>query len=411
MKMKFMGLVLMMGLRAFAGVPVAWDIRLNDSSSSSITSPYEVEAMEGETLDFMPRYMDRGRKIEIASNAFIRAYFREYGTTNSFVSSAATGTVYTTSRDRGRIKIIIHPSDLPALTNQFYIGMNNDGMTYRAWGKLSLQDAPGINPTTNTHGRTVIDWSIVDNINMDESPFENQAAELAVISNLIADVQSVVYTNKPTKLWGNAIKYVDGDLVKWKIITYPQGAYVVTGATVRTKLISSVWAYNADQSYSVPMMSVSTYTNSLYNSLVFQSEGGWEFDTNYRCSSFVFDDVPLVNTTNAADVIYMHRISSVTNVIDKAVGTNGTVIIIGYLRSDSGTVTGEISRSGSVISTNYFINPEGYYTQSEVNSMIDEIPRVPTNAYSGLLFHDLGTNVWMQLAPSNLDWEVWEVEP
>ena len=184
-----------------AGVPVAWDVRFGDSSVNSKSAPFGIEAMNGETTDLMPRYFDRGRAITLESNAFVRAYFREYGTTNSFVASSATGTVYTTASDKGRVKITTLTSDYAALTNEFFIGCENSGMMYRAYGKLIVLDSVGTIATTNSNERVTIDWSATDNINTDDAPFLTEvtgyvSTNASITATLISNkTYSIIFTN------------------------------------------------------------------------------------------------------------------------------------------------------------------------------------------------------------------------
>ena len=161
-------------ISVIAGTPRKWDVRFNEGANSSVIDRFEIVTRFGETTDLEPRYLDSGKPIVISSNAFVRAYFREWGSTNSFVASSATGTVYTTAINRGRVKIPVIDTDFASLTNEFYVGTENGGMNYSAWGKLIVEPGPGINATTNTNGRLVFDWSTIDNINLGDAPFEVQ---------------------------------------------------------------------------------------------------------------------------------------------------------------------------------------------------------------------------------------------
>ena len=159
---------------SIAGTPRKWDVRFNEGANSSVIDKFEIVTRFGETTDLEPRYLDSGKPIAIESNAFVRAYFREWGTTNSFVASSATGTVYTTAINRGRVKVPVIDTDFASLTNEFYVGTENGGMNYSAWGKLIVEPGPGINATTNVNGRFVLDWATIDNINLGDAPFEVQ---------------------------------------------------------------------------------------------------------------------------------------------------------------------------------------------------------------------------------------------
>ena len=179
-----------------AGAPITWDVRFGDSSSVSQTKVYKVYTQLGDTTDLMPRLFDRGRAAAIESNALVRAYFREYGTTNAFTASAATGTVFQTASDKGRVKVRCYDSDYAATTNEFYVGIDYDGYIYSARGILEVLGGPGIAPTTATNGWSVIDWSKVDNINTTNAPFAT-TAEVNAITNLLtgANIIATLVTN------------------------------------------------------------------------------------------------------------------------------------------------------------------------------------------------------------------------
>jgi hypothetical protein len=162
---------IMFAFMIYAGAPITWDVRFGDSSSIAKSKEFEVETEQGNTTDLMPRFLDRGKPISIDSNALVRAYFRLYGSTNSYVASAATGTVYTSTANKGRVKVTVYDTDYASTTNEFYVGVDVDGYIYSAKGKLTVVNGPGINPTTNSNGRTTIDWETVDNLNTGDAPF------------------------------------------------------------------------------------------------------------------------------------------------------------------------------------------------------------------------------------------------
>jgi len=169
----------------FAGVPVKWDVRYGDSSSAQITPAFTLVTRNGDTTYLQPRFLSDGRPIELTSNSLVRAYFREYGSTNAYVTASATGTVYTTTINKGRVSITVLDSDYAATTNEFYVGVENDGMMFSPWGKLTVANGPGTNPTTNSNGRTIIDWDSVDQINTDDSGFVQVGADVANATNAI----------------------------------------------------------------------------------------------------------------------------------------------------------------------------------------------------------------------------------
>jgi len=148
---------------SFGGIPIQWDVKVGYDQRFNESSPvaYNITAMRGETLDLMPRYMSSGYPFSIASNADVRIYLREYGTTNSFTVSSTSGTVYTTSSQLGRVRAVLLPSDIPSAgTNQFFVGIESSGMVYRAYGKLTLLDSPGVIVSTNQIARGVFDSSM-----------------------------------------------------------------------------------------------------------------------------------------------------------------------------------------------------------------------------------------------------------
>lgn len=148
---------------SFGGIPIQWDVKVGYDQRFNESSPvaYNITAMRGETLDLMPRYMSSGYPFSIASNADVRIYLREYGTTNAFTVSSTSGTVYTTSSQLGRVRAVLLPSDIPATgTNQFFVGVESSGMVYRAYGKLTVLDSPGVIASTNQIQRGVFDSSM-----------------------------------------------------------------------------------------------------------------------------------------------------------------------------------------------------------------------------------------------------------
>jgi len=44
-----------------------------------------------------------------------------------------------------------------------------------------------------------------------------------------------------------------------------------------------------------------------------------------------------------------------------------------------------------------------------VSAAVAAIPRVPTNAVSGWLLYDPGSNMWLRVSVSNWSFTVWEV--
>ena len=159
---------------SFGGIPIQWDVRVGYDQRFNESSPvaYNITAMRGETLDLMPRYMASGYPFSIASNADVRIYLREYGTTNAFTVSATSGTVYTTSSQLGRVRAVLLPSDIPATnTNQFFVGVESSGMVYRAYGRLTILDSPGVIASTNQIQRGVFDSSVFTFANSHLAPW------------------------------------------------------------------------------------------------------------------------------------------------------------------------------------------------------------------------------------------------
>lgn len=265
-----------------------------------------------------------------------------------------------------------------------------------------------------------------------------QAAQAAADTN--AGSISVLQTSRVDKVWSSTTNYMDGNGIFYEIVT----TYEYANSFVVTAVNSSADSPDLGEIFRFLRLDIAgTETNYVYRSttdpelreLTCHSNipfmlgvDYWEVNYITAAEDYYYQEAP--NTTNALNLAHVNGegtpipgeyilldetnevvgITVSTNIIDKSVTTNGTIIIIGYLKSESGTVTGEISRAGSTVTTNIFMNPAGYYTQTDVDNLIAAIPRVPTNAYTGFLFHDLGTNIWLNLAPSNLEWEVWEVE-
>ena len=98
---KTVALLAMIAGVSFGGIPIQWDVKVGYDQRFNDSSPiaYNITAMRGETLDLMPRYMSSGYPFSLSSNASVRVYLRQWGTTNAFTVSATSGTVYTTTAD------------------------------------------------------------------------------------------------------------------------------------------------------------------------------------------------------------------------------------------------------------------------------------------------------------------------
>jgi len=192
--MKLMIAIMLLAITAKAGVPVKWDVRYGDSTSSQITPAFTIVTRNGDTTFLQPRFLSDGRPIALTEGSLVRAYFRQYGSTNAYVASSATGTVYTTAANKGRVTITVLDSDYAATTNEFYVGVENDGMMFSPWGKLTVADGPGVNPTTNANGRTTIDWSTVDQVSISDSGFATDG-ELTTVQNQVQTLDIAVTNN------------------------------------------------------------------------------------------------------------------------------------------------------------------------------------------------------------------------
>ncbi len=265
-------------------------------------------------------------------------------------------------------------------------------------------------------------------INAVSGRVDSVVSAVGVVSGRVDSVASavgVLETARVDRVWGSVANYTDAAGVMWEIVQVNVVDFVFPdNGTIGAFLTPDpyLWTFAAPAT-----TDEATFVLNNNWQIWFQPEGGADVTIDARMTansgtrwyalagvSELGQDVILYpyDTVNQEWISYEIGVNTIavdwrsfaqTNAIDKVVTTNGTVIIIGDASDSTGSVTQLVAMAGSQeVKFDFF-------GRSEAEAAIAAIPLPPTNAVSGWLLYDSGSNVWLQVSVSNFSFTVHEV--
>lgn len=210
-------------------------------------------------------------------------------------------------------------------------------------------------------------------------------------------ISQLATLGRTDKLWSGETSYMDGDGVMWEI--WPSVVYTSVTPGVFTGVAFNLTAVADNQYYYYAENNALLKWMAGYWSLV--SENGQLMASG---KGGVTDSV--VNLSGGSNSTFERYESGLTtNIVDRVVTTNDNIIIVGQTKDSMGLTTNLQAKTGE---TEINISFAGW---KEILSVIDEIPPVefPQNAVTGWLIFDKGSNLWVNVDVTNLNFEVWEV--
>ncbi len=272
------------------------------------------------------------------------------------------------------------------------------------------------------------------------------AADLQSASNTLAAAAQAISTQRTGKVWSSTTNYMDGSGIFYEIVTTTNviEGYLITNTWSISGTVPCVEKGNFYEYHSfvtnyfpadgpVPaytQTNINYYLNGDVDSdrlkwgfdLLFNNPGRWalapaacgtsyfEYNTftgpdEEQLTLFGGDGTPPDYQTMLTRSNSIESVVITTNIIDRAVTTNGTQIIIGSTADSEGTVTNLQARSGDAN-----VNLD-FFGQEEAEAAITAaIPQFPTNLISGWVLWDYGTNAnYSAVILSNGMLSVWEV--
>lgn len=114
--------------------PERWNIQINNPDR------HDLDIWRNESLSIQPRFFSYSVPWAISSNASVMLCY----STNNFATApyATSGVVVAT--DTGRVSVLWSPAcDAGAVTYQYFVGINDTGLLFRASGLIRMHTAPG----------------------------------------------------------------------------------------------------------------------------------------------------------------------------------------------------------------------------------------------------------------------------
>jgi hypothetical protein len=132
------GILLFLAACASAVMPDPWVAALQAPAD------HNVEIWRGESVAFQPRFYSHGAPWFISTSAVVMLYW----STNNFITTYATNGLVVAS-ETGRVSVTWSPAcDFGASSYQYFIGVSDTGLLYRARGKITMRTSPGYTPST-----------------------------------------------------------------------------------------------------------------------------------------------------------------------------------------------------------------------------------------------------------------------
>ncbi|MDA3925195.1 MAG: hypothetical protein PF904_10915 [Kiritimatiellae bacterium] len=386
------------------------------SANIKIHGHYSWTWSQGESID-MNIAVKNGFKPLDLTGATVKFYWYTNSTDDVWWEQPVT----ITDRTAGKITRTWTPSmDVGADQYAYWFGIWPAGSTSPVWriaGSINLLESPGFEPNYLDPPIAVLDFAAITVTNQ---PWATPAQILAASNNLTEVISTsialAVQSVKPSKLWSSTstTNYMDGDGVWWNINCIPAVTnwyFVDSVSPGTTNLLSDLSYPIQDDAYYYHLMpnGVSvTWSNEepyvWYTEVQFPDYSIWGSVNPYTGFSWVEDGTAYGGDYYSADLFPLITPAKVTtNIIDQAVTTNGTVIIIGQTSDSAGTITQQVAKAGSETVTMDF------FGRAEADAAIAAIPLPPTNVISGFLLWDAGSNMWTTVIMSNGLLSVWEV--
>jgi hypothetical protein len=165
---------LFLGLATAAEWPpvIPWTIETRDPAAQNL------RILRNETVQLRPQFLNGAAAVSIPTNATVTFRYRD-ASISTGAYHVATGTVYNATN--GQVNLLWVPAYCGTLTNYAYniLVSSNTVVCYRGFGGLRFQGVVEGTVTTNPAGRITIDWSQVDNSNLDSAPFAQSVSGIS----------------------------------------------------------------------------------------------------------------------------------------------------------------------------------------------------------------------------------------
>jgi hypothetical protein len=422
-------LIMIQALAAFAvaaaTVPrISWSVDMEDPRTKRLEMVY------GETIDLQCYFRNYLDALDITGAAVTL-----HGRTNNMAAGESfqvTGSAGASGLASVRVDVDAWlPQGLETVSYTLAVVQPDGINVLRAYGSIYLSGSSA--STTNTPVPVSVYTALNTDLNNHITTAANQFTALS--NNLAAaifDFQSFTSTNQITQLWGSPTNYMDGAGNYWEIsvATNITHRYVVVSASgppgADLPSIGSVFDYNyADVSedentlssniyYAVTGLSdelaaVSTYykgygTTDVLWSYYIAAEDVYAQSDAYAwpAESMILMGEDFLQRDYTISLVetnaYSAEIVVSTNIIDRAARTNEmAVALAGKADAEHGHVINDVT---------------GLQTALDgLDAAVAAIPMPPTNAVSGWLLYDTGSNMWLRVAVSNFSFKVYEVLP
>lgn len=297
-----------------AQVPVRW------FAESSRPTKQSVAVYQGETILLQPTMQSYGAPITNVISATL------YWQTNNMEQAWWTKPAEIID---GQITAIFHPTnDFGAREYTFFIGSTAGlGTSYRAFGTLKMQSAPGHVPATLPAPELFpgLAAQLAPHLAPLLPVYDPLGSALAVsgsLSQAINNVRDLSLTNRTDKIWLTPSRYTTADGSMWEIV-YENGFKCISATDA--VLVGELWAppggiwptSNAD----------AEYINPGWPALFFSAVGGeawWQiyapvkFDEDYTVrADWDTTDVALFNQSKYKTMLLQRVDQTVTNYIGK----------------------------------------------------------------------------------------------
>lgn len=376
-----------------------------------------IDLWYGETIDIECSFRNYGETLDLTGAAVTL-----HAVTNGMAGSSYQVAGEVAGAGKAVVRVVVDawlPQDLESVDYTLAVELAQGGRVLRAFGTAYLNDSAyssEYSPVpesvytalyqtlTNTAATADSALSIASAA---QATADSASATGALNSAAIAGVTQALATQRVDKVWSSSSNYMDGDGIMYEIGTVE--SYLCTEATFAggSAYVGSRWYYAGND------MGHYLYTNSLADTAnnylmygdaydvwaIYVGAPGSGEDFASAVSSRYASPITLYGDSGLHEIRFA-RVTVETNVIDRVVTTNGSVIIIGSAADSSGSTTQLTARAGSETVTYPFVGQDD----------LAEIPRVPTNSVVGWLMFDAGSNMWLRVSVSNLSFTVEEVE-
>lgn len=390
-----------LSLTASAQVSCQW------TADTSQASPVSFDIYQGETINLAPAYKTHGTHASLTSITAATFYWQTTGMENTWWSKPATIIPGTPDRVRA---IFAPTNDCGAPFYTFFIrAATPAGSSYRANGTLIMRPSPGFIPATlpSPSIYPTLAAQIAPYVISELPPYDPLGSALAVSQTLAQAIENIEVTggtvsnitNRVDKLWSGPANYVDGSLT-FKKIDNPK--YILTYSLGMPSDVGKVYTWEhttiSDGADGHPVGSVKEQwqcaTNNQIDTLIYWSIYGWAID------DYVWEGAPeyitagdrraaTLNLTDAdgVTILLTFQREDVVVITDRAVTTNGTIIVTGQQTNALGIVTGQTARAGSQIINSKFSGgvdlsdtPDLRSVLSHGNHTSTNVPSIDTNA-------------------------------